>query len=124
MLDASERVPGIEADYSKTVSEVYKNTTLCTIKFSQYLWIMDTACLEQSNLGLPSWVPKWPCRVIERSLRYAVQASGVTLTAGIGHQGYEGILKVTGVSITTINRVRGFKLPEYCSTTRTILVVR
>jgi hypothetical protein len=78
LLGPSKRVTGIEADYSKTVSEVYKNATLCTIKFNQYLEIIATAGLEQSNLGLPSWVLKWPCRALYRPLRYSLCASGET----------------------------------------------
>jgi hypothetical protein len=118
LLDPSQRVTGIEADYSKTVSEVYKNAVLCTIKCSQILCIMATAGLEQNNLGLPSWVPKWPHRAIARSLDY-LWASGETLAADIGDQGYEGILQVTGISVATIDRVEGFKLPEYSSAIKT-----
>jgi hypothetical protein len=75
MQDPSEMVAGIEADYSKTVSEVYKNVTLCTIKSNQNLEIMQAAGLEQSNLGLPSWVPNWPCKAIAAPLDYSVGAS-------------------------------------------------
>jgi len=119
LLHPSERVTGIEADYSKTVLEVYKNAVLCTIRFYQNLGILATASVEQSNLGLPSWVPKWPCRAIGRSLRYSVWASGETLAVDIGDQGYEGILQVTGVSVATIDRVKGFKLPKYGFATKT-----
>ncbi|PMD17916.1 hypothetical protein NA56DRAFT_648340 [Hyaloscypha hepaticicola] len=119
LLDPSERVIGIEADYSKTVSEVYTNAALSTIKFSQALDIMETTGLEENNLGLPSWVPNWPCRAIEKSLGYSVAAAGETLAVDIGHQGYEGILQVTGVSVATIDRVEGFKLPEYRAAKKT-----
>jgi hypothetical protein len=75
------------------------------------------AGLEQNNLGLPSWVPKWLCREIDRSLDYSAWASGETLTADIGDQGYEGILQVTVSLLAIIDRVEGFKLPEYGSAT-------
>lgn len=117
LLDPSERVIGIEADYSKTVSEVYTNAALCTIKFDRDLRIMSMAGLEQNNLGLPSWVPKLS-REMARSLDYSVRASGETIAGDVGDQGYEGILQVTGVSVATINRVESFKLPEYGSATK------
>ncbi|PVH79302.1 HET-domain-containing protein [Cadophora sp. DSE1049] len=119
LVDPSHRVIGIEADYSQTVSEVHKNAVLCTIKSNQNLRIVATAGLEQNNFGLPSWVPKWPCRTINRSLEYSVYASGESLAADIGDQGYEGILTVTGVSVATIDRTEGFELPEYGSARKT-----
>jgi hypothetical protein len=115
----SARNIGIEADYSKTVLEVYTNAALCIMRFSQSLKILATASLEQSNLGFPSWVPKWPCRATDRSLGYSVLAAGPTLAADFGEQGYEGVLQVNGVSIAIIDRVEGFKLPEYGSATKT-----
>jgi hypothetical protein len=119
MLGPSEKVIGIDADYSKTISEVYKDATLCTIKFDRELNILATAGLDQSNSGLPSWVPKWPCRELYKPLRYAVQASGKTLRADLGDQGYEGIRQLTGVSVATIDRVEGFELAEYGYATKT-----
>jgi hypothetical protein len=119
MLGPSERVIEIDADYSKTISEVYKDATLCTIKFDRELNILATAGLDQSNSGLPSWVPKWPCRELYKPLRYAVQASGKTLPADLGDQGYEDILQLTGVSVATIDRVEGFELAEYRCATKT-----
>jgi len=118
MLDPSE-FAGIEADYSKTVSDVYKNAALCILKSDQALGILATAGLEQSNLRLPSWVPGWPCRSLDRSLRHSVMAAGDTLVADIGQQADGGILQVTGVSCAIVDRVEGFKLPEYNSTTVT-----
>ena len=54
LINPNEKVTGIEADYSKTASEVYRNAVLCTIKSRQILDIMATTGLEQSNSGLPS----------------------------------------------------------------------
>jgi hypothetical protein len=119
LLDPGERVAGIEADYSKPVSEVYKNAALCILRFDQTLKIMATAGLEESNLKLPSWVPKWPRTSIDRTLEYSVFSSGETLATNINQQGVGGILEVNGVSIATIDRVEGVRLPEYNSTTIT-----
>ncbi|KAE9363399.1 HET-domain-containing protein, partial [Stipitochalara longipes BDJ] len=118
LLHPSERVFGIEADYSKTVLEVYKNATLCTIKFNEDLEIMQAAGLKRRNSGLPSWVPDWACRATTTSLGSSVKACGATLAADIGHQGYEGILQVTGVAVATIDRVEGFKLSEASAITQ------
>jgi hypothetical protein len=98
------------------------NAVLCTIRFKRNLRNLAMASLEQSNSGLPSWVPKWPCSAIDRPLRYSVWASGETLAADIGDQGYKGVLQVTGISVATIDLVEGFQLPESGSATKTDIV--
>jgi hypothetical protein len=119
LLYPSERIPGIQADYSKPVSEVYKNTVLCILRFHRTLKILATAGLEQGNLKLPSWVPNWPRESIDVTLDYSVLCSGEALATNIGQQADDDILQVTGVSIATIDRVESFRLPEYNSTATT-----
>jgi len=106
MLDAKERAAlDIRPDYSKTVSEVFRDVTLGFLTYSADACIF-TQCQYLPDNPRPSWVPNWQSSgESELFLPSASRASG--LLAAYWTQPTPGLLKIAGISIGSVKHMVG-----------------
>jgi len=104
----SEAGGSIEADYSRTTEEVYRDFTVKHILHLNSLELLTTCEIERNHQGLPklmpSWVPDWRRPIIPRRLE-ELQASGKSAPAA--HFDYKKeTLTLTGVKCASVTRVQ------------------
>ncbi|KAG4436059.1 hypothetical protein IFR05_008449 [Cadophora sp. M221] len=99
----------IEPDYTKSVHEVYKDTTLKLIHKTKSLDVLLHTTANDSNI-LYSWVPDWK-KPLETASFNACNASGASSADCIADP--DGILRVTGRSVSRIARAEPVNVHKF-----------
>lgn len=108
MLDQWDKRIGIQADYTKTVSEVYQDAVIRYIGYVRNLRILSTVEIDDDQEGLPSWVPNLTVPHALTSMSTCLLASGISKVEEFSHQ--EGKLQLTGVSVDALDVLEPFRL--------------
>ena len=108
LVTRPERGLRIEADYTKTVCEVYQQAAIEWLKSSHTLGLLFYCRLKDhgestpTQIKSPSWVPDWSSKILGSDMSVG-KASGRS-SAVWSYRG-SGVLEVTGICVATVELV-------------------
>lgn len=110
MLDLTAGKLEIEPDYTKDVSEVFKDATIRWINYERSLQIFQSVGMEGQLAGMPSWVPSWSSpRVLTPLVENLAGAN--TMAPLLEHTSYQrDEIQVTGLPVGRIHHVEVINL--------------
>jgi hypothetical protein len=103
---------GIQADYSKSVSDVYMEVVLKIITQRHSLKILHTCELSSKVLDIPSWVPDWSSPLKQLNLPWGTWSACGWISAQVKFLG-QGVFRVAGVRASRIGEVRRAHTGDY-----------
>jgi hypothetical protein len=115
LLDDNERGCAIDPDYTKSVSDVYKETMVKIIKISDDWEIFGSVEMDEGVIRIPSWIPDWSVPRRSASLPHFL-ASG--FSKSVADFLKEGIISVHGKIVDSIQVVEPFNTRSIRGTER------
>jgi hypothetical protein len=119
LLCPEDKSLGIEADYSKSVSQVYQEVFISYCKKKEDLQLPQNYELVAEGTTLPTWVPNWDKRQLAPEGFASIRASA---SSGPNFEVIqEKTLRIYGVKVATIERIIHHNISRDAAETNTAL---